>query len=49
MLLRHFIVLCSKNRYIAKLANLTVIQYLLKEGFTPCFVVVLQITASKTN
>ena len=34
---------------MAELADLTVIQYPPKEGPTPCFTVVLQITASKVN
>jgi len=49
MLLGHFLVLRGENRCIAELADLTVMQYLPEEGPTPCFAVVLQITASKTN
>jgi hypothetical protein len=49
MLFRHFLVLRGENRRIAELANLTVMQYPPEEGPTPCFAVVLQITASKMN
>jgi hypothetical protein len=49
VLLGHFLVLRGKNRCMAELADLTVMQYLPKEGPTPCLAVVLQITASKVN
>jgi len=49
MLFRHYLVFCSKNRRIAKLANLVVLQYPFTKGLIACFVVVLQITTSKTN
>jgi hypothetical protein len=49
MLFKHYLVLYNKNRRIAKLADLAVLQYPLIKGLTACFAVVLQITVSKTN
>ena len=49
MLLGHFLVLRGKNRRMAELADLTVMQYPPEEGPTPCLAVVLQITAGKVN
>ena len=49
MLFGHFLVLRGENRRMVELADLIVMQYPPEEGPTPCFAVVLQITAGKTN
>lgn len=49
MLFGHFLVLRGENRRMAELADLSIIQYPPEEGPTPCFAVVLQLTAGKMN
>ncbi len=49
MIFGHFLVLRGENRRMAELADLSIIQYPPEEGPTPCFAVVLQLTAGKMN
>lgn len=49
ILLGRYLVLCGDNSRAAKLSELSVIQYLVSEGPTFCWVLVLQSDKSKNN